>query len=65
MLYYLQGAREEDAYLTESDIVRIAQQTFRNMQRSLIPDPPSHIFEWDEERDMIDMTGLTDIPLTS
>jgi len=30
-----------------------------------IPDPPSFLFEWDEKKDMEDMTGLTDIDLTS
>lgn len=65
MLYNFPGSREEDTYLNESDIRRIARQTFNQILQERIPEPPSNIFEWNEEQDMIDMTGLTDIHLIS
>ena len=51
------------------DPIYLMQQAARRMEweRKLnaIPDPPSFLFEWDEKKDMEDMTGLTDINLTS
>ena len=62
MRYFL-GLREEDGFFTEAD----AQAMYARFEarQNQIPDLPSFIFEWDEKQDMEDMTGLTDIKLTS
>jgi hypothetical protein len=65
MLY---GPGVKDNTITDegySNIEYIAQRVFRLIEQRAIPEPPSHLFEWDEEQDMIDMTGLQDIRLTS
>ena len=59
MRYFL-GTRENDNF-TETD----AQAMYARYRErlALIPEPPSFLFDWDEEQDVKNMTGL-DIDLT-
>ena len=45
--------------------IKISQRLEWERELNAIPDPPSFLFEWDEKRDIEDMTGLTNINLTS
>ncbi len=60
MLYYLKSAGDD---FTETD----AKAKYARFEARLndIPDPPSFLFDWDEKQDMEDMTGLSNINLTS
>ena len=60
MRYFI-GARENDNF-TEAQA--LAMYTRSRERRDLIPEPPSFLFDWNEEQDVKDMTGL-DIDLTS
>lgn len=70
-MLYGPGVRDNtitDEGYSEPYIEYIAQKVHRliwELEQRAIPEPPSHLFEWDEEQDMIDMTGLQDIRLTS
>jgi hypothetical protein len=70
-MLYGPGVRDNtitDEGYSEPNIEYIAQKVHRliwELKQRAIPEPPSFLFEWDEEQDMIDMTGLQDIRLTS
>ena len=58
----------DDQPQNELQVKEIARDVFNRMLSELkqqsIPEPPSYLFDWNEEQDVKDMTGL-DIDLTS